>query len=307
MAKEYLNVLYGKHDNIIVVGRSISKIESLKLEFPDAKYFSGGLDNYIKSGNKVSDVCFNCVSIENLFQTSIDLIKAGAKKILLEKPGALFQSDLVEMNDFALKFNTKLLIGYNRRFFASTTKLLELIIADGGITSINFEFTEWIHTINEKDYSLESLNKWILSNSSHVIDLVFYLIGMPNQIFCIQKGASNISWHPSGSIFLGCGVSENGIPFSYHSNWESSGRWNVEVSTVRGKYQLMPMEKIQFQERGRIGFHEIPINSENEILYKPGLFNQINSFLNNEDEFLVTLNRQLELMKIVNKIGGYNQ
>ena len=36
---------------------------------------------------------------------------------------------------------------------------------------------EWVHTINEDDYSNEVLEKWIISNSSHVIDTVFYLIG----------------------------------------------------------------------------------------------------------------------------------
>ena len=59
---------------------------------------------------------------------------------------------------------------------------IKIVQQDGGIISVHFEFTEWIHTINPEDYDDESLNKWIIANSSHVIDTVFYLIGNPKII-----------------------------------------------------------------------------------------------------------------------------
>lgn len=52
--------------------------------------------------------------------------------------------------------------------------LLKKIIAeDGGITSFNFEFTEWAHVIEKLDYPREVFENWFFVNSTHVVDLAF--------------------------------------------------------------------------------------------------------------------------------------
>ena len=57
--------------------------------------------------------------------------------------------------------------------------LKELIIRDGGIQSAYFEFTERSYEIEELETSSSIKKRWLLANSTHVIDLAFYLIGLP--------------------------------------------------------------------------------------------------------------------------------
>ena len=46
-------------------------------------------------------------------------------------------------------------LAYNRRFYEATRKAREIILADGGATSMHFEFTEWSHKIRD----IEGKNK----------------------------------------------------------------------------------------------------------------------------------------------------
>ena len=80
-----------------------------------------------------------CISITKL------LLNNGAKKILLEKPGALNVSSLKLIKGSANKLNSELLIGYNRRFYESVDKLIELSNNDGGIKNVHFEFRMGSH------------------------------------------------------------------------------------------------------------------------------------------------------------------
>ena len=82
-------------------------------------------------------------------------------------------------------------------------------------------------------HDVSVLNKWVISNSSHVLDTVFYLIGNPETLKCQINGQNKIKWHPSGSIFSGFGISSKNIPFSYQANWNSAGRWSIEVLTKK--------------------------------------------------------------------------
>jgi len=68
------------------------------------------------------------------------------------------------------------------------------------------------------------------------------LIGMPREIFPHQY--SQLEWHPTGSIFVGTGITERDIPFSYHADWGSGGRWGIEVNTAENSYQLIPLEDL---------------------------------------------------------------
>jgi len=43
------------------------------------------------------------------------------------------------------------------------------------------------------------------------------LIGMPKDISIHQFG--KLDWYPSGSVFVGNGISRNDMPFSYHADW----------------------------------------------------------------------------------------
>jgi len=306
MAKEYLVVLKAMNKGAIVVGRGKEKIELLKNEFPEFEFRYGGLDKYLDSDKEIPEYAINASSINQLFATTKMLLHAGVKSILLEKPGALFLKDLEEIEQLSHQRDSNVYIAYNRRFYASIQTLKNEVIHDGGIKSAHFEFTEWAHTIDQNKFDNEVLNKWIISNSAHVIDTVFHLIGKPEQMVSMVSGEGQIPWHSSGSIFIGMGKSVNNIPFSYHSNWNSAGRWAIEISTAKRRFYLKPMEKLFAQKLGTVSLDEIEIDDSLDRDYKPGIYSQVQKFLNGDCQELCTIEEQRKSYEgVYMKIGSY--
>ena len=306
MAFEYLKVLNAMNKKIIVVGRGEPNLNKLKSIYPQFEYHSGGIENYLRDNPLVPEIAINVVNIDILGYSTSLLINAGFKKILIEKPGDLTIEGLNRLKSLSEAKNCKVVIGYNRRFYSSVIQLTQEVIKDGGIKSCHFEFTEWTHTFGLDTHSEPALKRWILSNSSHVIDTAFYLIGKPAQIYPIVSGQKNIVWHPSGSIFVGSGTSINNVPFTYHANWTGPGRWGVEVITSKRRFFLKPMEALFHQSLGSVEVNQILIDDNYDINFKPGVFRQVESFLKNDFSLLQTIGDQLEMMSYYESIAGYN-
>ena len=93
-----------------------------------------------------------------------------------------------------------------------------------------------------KKHSKIEKNKWLYSNSSHVFDLLFFLCGHPKKIKSYVRGKN--TWHPKASSFAGAGITNKNIIFSYFADWESGGRWNIDLRTNKKKYILDQMKYI---------------------------------------------------------------
>jgi hypothetical protein len=177
---------------------------------------------------------------------------------------------------------------------------------EGGITSCKFDFTEWIHKIPFGVYQENEYTLWGISNSLHVITMALELIGMPKEITSFQFG--KLAWHTSGSIFVGAGTSEENIPFSYHANWESSGRWMVEIMTKENSYRLMPLEKIFVCKKGTVEWKTVDFQVAFQEL-KFGIAEEVVAMLDDELEEevgMVTIEKAIEYNKIAEKIFGYD-
>ena len=153
----------------------------------------------------------------------------------------------------------------------------EIIEADGGVDSFNFEFTEWGHIIEGLDKAPSVKEHWFLANSTHVVDLAFYLGGSPARFTSYTSG--HLPWHPLASAFAGAGVSEEGALFTYQANWAAPGRWGVEVLTHHHRLILRPMEQLQIQSIGSIEILKYELDDALDQQFKPGLYRQVMEFL----------------------------
>ena len=291
MAIDYHNVLNDLKVPFTVVGRGIESATSFT-EKTGVRPFSGGLSSFLSKGPEPCSHAIVAVGVEKLAEITKELLGYGIKNILVEKPAGLNKEEIELVGKLTKEKNANVFVAYNRRFYASVLKTKEIIKADGGITSFNFEFTEWSHEIEKLEKAEGIKENWFLANSSHVIDLAFYLGGKPEKISCYTAGG--LDWHPSASIFSGAGVSETGALFSYQANWESAGRWSVEILTNEHRLILRPMEKLQIQKRGSIAqeFDEM-IDYTLDDRYKPGLFLQSKYYLNGPNSDLCAISDQL--------------
>ena len=303
MAREYAKVLVAQNKTFTVIGRSETKVSEFKELFPGAEAFAGGIDAYLNE-HTAPEFAIVASNVESLYANTYLLIEKGCKHILVEKPAALELHELEQLQKLAAQHQASVYIAYNRRFYQSVALAQKLIAADGGILSVHFEFTEWVHTIDPATFSKEALAKWVISNSTHVIDLVFSLIGKPSVLHAFVNNQS-IPWHPSGTIFTGAGISEKQIPFTYHSNWKSAGRWSIELLTAENKYIFAPMEKLQIQKRGTLAVVACEADYSLDNDYKPGIYDMVGALTENETTILCSLDDHLTNYPHYETIAGY--
>ncbi len=304
MAREYFKVLKSFDLSIDVIGRGRVSADQFESVTGHAVKFLD-IDAYCEKEAATADSAIVSVSVENLADISIKLLNAGVKKILIEKPGALYFSELMQIKE-VLEINNlsqQVFIAYNRRFYSAVQKAREIIQADGGVKSCIFDFTEWGHQIEPMIINEEVKQNWFLANSTHVVDLIFHIIGVPEKLNCEVQGS--LIWHTRAEMYAGAGISKKGIPFSYHANWSGPGRWNIEFVTANHKLFFSPLEKLRIMKLGSVSIEEAAIDNPLDSLYKPGLFKQVDAFLSGNDSLLCTLDEQLEFWPFYQKIANY--
>lgn len=300
MALEYAKVLKKLNYKFKTIGRGKKSAlifqKSIKGELKLGGIEINLLNNFAPKSAIVA------VGVEDLFNVTSKLIYSGTKRILIEKPGALNLEQIKKLNLIAKKRKSKIYIAYNRRFYQSVLKIQELIKKHGKILSVNFEFTEWSNLIKNLKIKKSIKNRWLIANSSHVIDLAFYLCGKPRNWKYYSTGILN--WHNSSSRFCGSGITNKGIIFSYFADWQSPGSWGLELKSKKFRYILKPMEELKVMNF-KNEIKNVKLNYNYDKIFKPGIFLQTKNFLSGKVSAFCSLKQQIENMIIYSKIADY--
>lgn len=302
MAVDYVRVLQALELEFSIIGRGEQSAKAC-LDATGCEVVSGGLVGYLATKPPAPTYAIVAVGVEKLHETTLQLLDYGVSNILVEKPAGLNKQEVQAVYLKATEKNARVCVAYNRRFYASVLKAQEIIAEDGGVTSFNFEFTEWAHQIEKLTKAVGVKEHWFLGNSTHVVDLAFYLGGKPKEISTFTAGG--LSWHPASSIFSGAGVSENGALFSYQANWESAGRWSVEMLTKNHRLIFRPMEKLQIQKKGSVAVEFAECDYTLDETYKPGLYLQTKNFLNNATAGMCDIEYHTQMTEKYYQIAAY--
>lgn len=295
MAEEYVKVLHAMEITPVVIGRGQESAKRFEAK-TGIKPIIGGFQNYVSSGSIEKDSYFIIATgTEVLMENLLLSLTCNPYRVLVEKPGAISIEELLENEQKLLPYSDKAFVAYNRRFYSSVIEAQKIIEEDGGLTSIHFEFTEWAHRIGPLQKAPGVKENWFFANSTHVVDLAFYLAGEPEKWSAYSK-KWNLDWHDT-SIFVGSGITKNGVLFSYHSNWESAGRWGIELMTPKRKLILRPLEELKEQLLGSIEEEDIEINTQLDIQYKSGLFKITSCFLSGFDKDMACLDNHMSFSK----------
>lgn len=301
IAQEYGKVLKALGYDFTVIGRGEKSAQDYKINV-GKDVFIGGLELFLSTKPVVADKAIIATNLHSLSINTIKLLEYGVKDILCEKPGFLYANELESVYTLAKVKEASVYYAYNRRFFTSVLKTEEIIKEDGGVKSFNFEFTEWGHVIEKMNKTNGELANWMYANSTHVIDLAFFLGGQP--VLMNSYTAGELSWHKP-SIFAGAGITDKGALFNYSANWNAPGRWGVEVLTTKRRLFLRPMEKLQIQLLGSVAINLIDIDDSVDQEYKPGFLLQTKAFLSEDRSRLCSISQQYEnTNKLYSKIIG---
>jgi len=279
MAVDYTKVLIAQGENFTVIGRGETSALKFK-ELTGVEAITGGLDSYIQKNEMPQNSYFIiAVGTQDLMQTLLTVLRAGAYRVLVEKPAAISIDELLANEENLKPYFEKVFIAYNRRFYASVIEAQKLIEEDGGLQSMHFEFTEWAHRIEPIEKAPGVKENWFFANSTHVVDLAFYLAGNPVDWKAYSK-PGELTWH-NKTNFTGAGITDKGVLFSYISNWESAGRWGIELLTKKRRIYLKPLEKVAIQKKGTVSLDEHDFDNSLDLGFKPGLYRQVDAYINN--------------------------
>lgn len=298
MAGEYAAVLKDLNVDFSIVGRSESSCNILKKKYPDINIYSGGIENF----NNIEKYNFAIITtnVEFLLEHSILVMNRGIRNLLVEKPGGKNLSEVKQLFDIAQVNSSKIFIAYNRRFYASVEKFINLLESDSKILSFNFEFTEWPHTLELFSNQEAVKENLFYANSSHLIDLAFFLNGKPKQMSSIST--DKLAWHKK-AIYAGIGMTDKNSVFSYQANWKGPGRWGLEMISENFRYYFRPLEELWIQKQKTVKLEKVEIDNYLDIKYKPGLFKQVNAFLfNQSDKRLIDIVEQYNNCKEIYEV-----
>ncbi len=244
--------------------------------------------------------------IANLVEAGEHLATLGCKKILIEKPVSLTSRRILQLAEEFEKERIDAACTYNRVAYPSFLEARAHTKDEGGITSCTYTFTEFVNRIKPGLAPHNELARWGIANSLHVMSMAHGLIGLPGVWKAHRSG--RLSWHPSGAVFVGSGISDRGIPFAYHADWGSTCRWSVEVHTAHSSYRLCPLERLLRRASPTSDWEEVPVVTFDPQV-KVGFVEQVAAMFSQEIRELVplvSLRQAAALTKFGEDVFGYS-
>jgi predicted dehydrogenase len=304
MAASYLDALLHlgtPADTIVVVGRSVEKANILA-----ARYGARAAELGNEAEHAVT-LAIVAVTPDALSGVARQALQAGARKLLVEKPGALASSELARLGDALVEAQATGYVAYNRRFYPSAERCRALIREDGGAVACFLEMTEIEGRVlplrDKQNWSDENLARWGVVNSTHVLDLATWLVGFPTQLSTHRDG--RLAWHPSGATFFGTGKSDKGAALVYLATWGAAGRWRIEVTTPKRRLIMCPLEALDQQLKDSFSITRVDVRAE-PLGIKPGLDGLLRAFLSGgRNNNLPSLMETAQLLATAEKIFGY--
>jgi hypothetical protein len=231
-----------------------------------------------------------------------------------EKPIALTSSKIKEAIVNFPKMMNKVQVGYNRRFYPFMNQLKEDLRKEK-VISIEMHIPE---TLTGKNLKVKQ--NILLQNSSHLFDLLYYLLGenyTPVNIFDLES-TSHLG-------YTGLLQSESGVPVILSAIWDAPANFRLKFCTQQNRiYDLCPIEVLNVYEGiEKVEPSEIfPLRQYNpkkvaqyfalsDKGFKPGFLEQTEYFLNqtyfdNSELKASTLNSVFIITRLIENIKEFN-
>ena len=269
IAAEHLKVIKAM-DGVTAVGitsRTISKAEGMSNNYHIERVYNN-INELIKKCTV--DALLILVSADQIFTVTEKLIPQQIP-IFIEKPPGLVPEETKILFELAEKYDTKNMVGYNRRFYSIFHKGLNIIKKSGRLLGISIEGHERFWKIaNKKPQDI--LDKWLYANSTHTIDLLRFFGGEIKSFNSFSKSIKE----KNGDQFVTAMEYESGALGSYSAHWYSPGGWSVTLYGEGVTVIFKPLEQGKWLDTD---FTEHDIEPDDlDKIYKPGFYYQLKAF-----------------------------
>ncbi len=304
MGKQYVKALQalGVH-HIRVCSRSAEPLQ--ELQGTEVEVIAGGFEQ-LRDVRQANELAIIATPTALLIRAAKHLVSLGFRRLLIEKPVSLWSNEIETLAQQFEQYDVQATVAYNRVAYPSFNEIKARVTQEGGVTSCTYNFTEIIGSNWAERFPPEELARWGIANSLHVIGMAHGLIGLPKTWYGHKSGA--LTWHPAGAVFVGSGVSTQDIPFNYHADWGSTGRWSVEVHTAVSSYRLCPLEQVYRRTAPLQDWEHVPVE-----VYAPdvkvGFVEQVAFSLMDDKQpnLLPSLRETVAITRYAEQIFGYGE
>jgi hypothetical protein len=271
--------------SICTLNKKSKNVKILAKKFKIKNIFTN-LRSFIK--NSRNNNCFVLISgrIRDNDKVLNECIKNNLK-IIIEKP--VF-TELKKYNKY-LKFKKNIFVGYNRIYYSNILQLKKMIALE--------------KPLNVMVKCPEESKKHILTNSSHIISILYFLFGNLKKTKKIKK-----------NNFILCMFKTNkNIPIFLNFSFNSPENFSIELNFKNKKIILKPIEKLFiYKELKKVKYKNtnifLPkvkkvINEYDVSNLKPGFdeqYKNFRKFLKNKKYYGIKINDAKKIMSICKQI-----
>lgn len=191
--------------------------------------------------------------------------------ILAEKPVGLSYEEYTLTAQRVTEKKSQVFVAVNRRFYASTLAVLN------GLKVIPDTTPRFIEVFDQQEpaklltmgKTAREVEKIMYANGIHLMD--FFSIFSRGSIASVTPV---FPWKSPAPLAVAAAVTfTSGDYGMYHAIWDAPAPWGVAVTTAEKRWELRPLEKAFYQEKGSRSRIEVP-EDELDIQFKPGLYRQ---------------------------------
>ncbi|MBX3086094.1 MAG: Gfo/Idh/MocA family oxidoreductase [Anaerolineae bacterium] len=192
---------------------------------------------------------------------------------LIEKPAGFSSRQTSYLADLAAKHSCLNMVAVNRRYYSVVDYALDAIYQNGPLVGALVEAHEPIAKMRKNSrHSQALLDRWLVANSIHPIDLLRCVGGDVSNIHVLRQAWSGMPDSFSASMQL-----QHNALGTYVAHWSSVQGWSLQLYGNDIKVILNPLEEGEIiYSDGRRSL--VPVD-EVDLKFKPGIYAQNAAFL----------------------------
>jgi len=223
--------------------------------------------------------------------------------VLLEKPAGYDLADAEDIAAAAEKSGQKVMVAFNRRFYASTMAVRADIDSRPEKRFIRVQDQQNVQEARSHGHPEAVVEKFMYANSVHVIDLIMaFARGEPVEVKRIMpwQGGSNTD------VMLAHILFDSGDAAIYEGIWRGPGPWACAVSTPGRRWMMQPLEQAAFQNAGERRQNLLEPDKA-DTGFKAGFLRQAEAVVarvRGETSNAVDIPESLRTMRLINRMFG---
>lgn len=247
---------------------------------------------YEKAG---ADLVVIAVNMLDIFPVAISALRYPWT-IMVEKPAGADLAEAEELAQAASKHG-RVYVALNRRFYASTLAALEDLSGRDDARHIHVSDQQDLAAAAALGHPPRVITNWMFGNSIHLIDY-FRIFGRGS----VASVDPVIRWNPDRPGVVVAKVSfDSGDTGIYEGFWNGPGPWSVTLHTPARRWELRPLERGTYQDRGDRVVHELAPQRW-DLDFKAGFRRQAEEAVaaaRGETTQLATIAQSLQSMRLV--------